>query len=286
MLQRWLAVGLVLVAVDGLVAQDKVKAFDAHGVKLHYTDEGKGEPVILVHGFAVNSQVQWELPGVSKALAKDYRVITMDNRGHGRSGKPHDPKQYGMEMVEDVVRLMDHLKIQRSHVVGYSMGAFITLKLLTTHPERLLSATLGGAGRGRPGETKFLDELAESLEKGKGFAPLILRLNPPGKPMPTEQEVQSVNMFLTAMNDTKALAAVIRAMKDLGVEDEKLKSNKVPVLALIGDLDPLKTGVDDLKGVLAHFQVVVIPGADHVNAFTRPEFVASLQQFLAKKPSK
>jgi pimeloyl-ACP methyl ester carboxylesterase len=279
-----LAACLVFLTAPAVRAEGKF--FDSNGVKIYYTDQGQGEPLVLVHGFSVNQQMQWGLPGILKDLAKDYRVIALDDRGHGRSGKPHDPKQYGREMVEDVVRLLDHLHIAKAHVVGYSLGAFITLKLVATHPDRLLTATLGGAGRGREGELRFLDELAESLEQGKGFGPLILRLNPEGKPKPTDQELQSVSQFLSAMNDTKALAAVIRGMRDLGVPDEHLKKNRVPVLALIGDQDPLKKGVDDLEGQLADLQVVVIKGADHLNAFARPEFVSGLRAFLAKHPAK
>src|SRR5215471_4661597 len=125
--------------------------FDSNGVKIHYIVEGKGEPVLLIHGFTSSIQGQWGGAGIIKALAKDYRVIAYDNRGHGNSGKPHDPKQYGTEMVEDAVRLLDHLKIDKAHVVGYSMGATITCKLLVTHPDRLLSVTLGGSGGLREG---------------------------------------------------------------------------------------------------------------------------------------
>jgi pimeloyl-ACP methyl ester carboxylesterase len=264
-------------------AQPKGQFFDANGVKIQYVVEGQGEPLVLVHGFSVNAQVQWVLPGLTKGLAKDYRVITFDNRGHGRSDKPHDPKQYGLEMVEDVVRLLDHLKIQRAHVVGYSLGAFITLKLIATHPDRLLTATLGGAGHGKISELGFLEELAESLEQGKGFGPLILRLTPPSKPQPTEQDIKAVSQFLTAMNDVKALAAVLRGMKALHVGEDKLKANKVPTLVLIGELDPLKEGVDALqKEQMANVQVVVLKGADHLDAFARPEFLSSLKDFLAK----
>jgi pimeloyl-ACP methyl ester carboxylesterase len=274
------AVVLLLLVAGGSSAQDK--AFDSGGVKIRYTDQGKGDPVVLIHGFAINPQLQWDLPGITKELARDYRVLVLDNRGHGRSGKPHDPKKYGKEMVADVVRLLNHLKIERAHVVGYSMGAFITLNLMTTHPDRLLTATLGGAGRGREKETGVLEEIAASLEKGKGFGPLMQQLSPLGKPKPTDKDVQAVNQFLGAINDPKALAAVLRGMHELTVTDEALKRNKVPTLAVIGDLDPLKRQVDDLKGDLANLQVVVIEGADHLNAHARPEFLASLREFLAK----
>src|SRR5689334_3905667 len=84
-------------AVHG--AEDRF--FDSKGVKIHYTVEGQGEPVVLIHGFAANIQFQWGLPGIRSALAKQYRVIALDCRGHGQSGKPHAPSMYGMEIVED-----------------------------------------------------------------------------------------------------------------------------------------------------------------------------------------
>ena len=100
-----LLAGLLL--ADGLVRAEE-RSFDSRGVKISYTVEGRGEPVVLIHGFAINAQFNWALGGISKELAKNYQVIALDNRGHGKSDKPYDPKQYGMEMVDDVVRLLDH----------------------------------------------------------------------------------------------------------------------------------------------------------------------------------
>jgi pimeloyl-ACP methyl ester carboxylesterase len=265
--------------------------FDSNGVKIHYRVEGRGEPVLLIHGFTVNIPTQWALPGILPALAKDYRVIALDNRGHGKSGKPHDPKQYGTEMVEDAVRLLDHLKIDKAHVVGYSMGATITLKLLTTHPDRLLSATLGGSGGIREaafaaGPPRRYEVLIESLEQGKGLGPLIEGLTPAGRPKPTEEQIKLINERLMAGNDAKALVAVLRGMKDLAVSDEKLKANRVPTLALIGEIDPLKKGVDELKDRMANLRVVVIDEADHITAFARPEFLKELREFLGKHSPK
>src|SRR5579883_1762190 len=97
------------------------QSFDSNGVKIHYTVEGKGEPVLLIHGFAANADFNWRQPGVIKALAENYKVIALDNRGHGQSGKPHDIAKYGEEMAEDAVRLLDHLGIKKAHIVGYSM---------------------------------------------------------------------------------------------------------------------------------------------------------------------
>jgi pimeloyl-ACP methyl ester carboxylesterase len=284
-MRRWpvwgTACGLLLVFVPGLRAEDKY--FDSNGVKIRYTEQGKGEPVLLIHGFGASIEAQWEGPGILKGLAKDFRVIAYDSRGHGKSGKPHDPQKYGKELVEDAVRLLDHLKIKKAHVVGYSMGALIAAKLLVTHPDRLLTVTLGGAGA-IPQEDRqafaFADRLADSLEKGEGIGPLLDVLTPAGKPRMTAAQVKMVNQFFLKRNDAKALAALTRGWKALAVSDKQLKANRVPVLAIVGADDPLKKGVDELRGRLAGLKVVVIPNADHLTAFVRPEFLHALTAFL------
>ena len=275
-----------LIMVCGLLctlAQAEERFFDSNGVKIHYAVEGKGEPVLLIHGYTANIQTQWGLPGIIKELSRDYRVIALDNRGHGKSDKPHDAKKYGKEMAEDAVRLLDHLKIKQAHIVGYSMGAMITSKLLATHPERFLTATLGGSGGLREGrDLTFFDQLAESLEQGRGMGLLIEGLTPPGRPKPTKEQIEAINTMLTLMNDTKALAAVARGFGELAVAEEKLKGNRVPTLALIGSDDPLKRGVDEIATLMKNLEVVVIDDTDHLTAFSSPDFVKGLRGFLAK----
>src|SRR5262252_6286038 len=100
-------------------AQASDHFFNSNGVRIHYTVAGAGNPVILIHPFAQSAEI-WA-PLVTD-LAKNFQVIAMDCRGHGKSDKPHDPKQYGINMITDVVNLLDELKIPRAHVVGYSMG--------------------------------------------------------------------------------------------------------------------------------------------------------------------
>jgi pimeloyl-ACP methyl ester carboxylesterase len=154
---------------------------------------------------------------------------------------------------------------------------------LFSHPDRLLSATLGGSGGLREGgDATFFVNLAQSLEQGKGMGPLIEALTPPGRPKPPPEQIEAINTMLTLMNDTKALAAVLRGFPALGVADDKLKSNRVPTLALIGADDPLKPGVDALIGQLSNLEVVVIKDTDHMTAFSSPEFAKELRAFLAK----
>jgi pimeloyl-ACP methyl ester carboxylesterase len=130
---------LVFVRVEG-------EYFQSNGARIHYTDEGNGVPVILVHGFAANADLNWRRAGVVGALNDDFRVITFDLRGHGLSDRLYEEDAYGLKMVEDVIALMDHLKIEKAHVAGYSLGGFITLKLAAEHPDRLLSAAICAAG--------------------------------------------------------------------------------------------------------------------------------------------
>jgi pimeloyl-ACP methyl ester carboxylesterase len=266
----------------GTVACAEDSYFDSNGVKIHYIVEGEGEPVVLIHGFTADIDMQWRMPGIISKLKQDYQVVALDNRGHGKSGKPHDPKQYGPEMVNDVIRLLDHLKIEKANIVGYSMGGFMTNYLVNNHPDRCVTATLGGAGWSKANDerTEFMTLLADSLEQGKGMGPLIEQLTPANRPKPNAQEIEFINQMIMTRNDPKALAACIRGLRNVTVTAEQLKANQVPALCLIGSDDPLKVGVDELQPVMANLKVEVIEGADHMTAFTSPKFIGDLEDFL------
>lgn len=260
--------------------------FDSDGVRIHFVDEGQGEPVILVHGFAVNADINWRKPGILDALKEKYRVIALDNRGHGLSDKPHDAEQYGMNMVGDVIRLMDHLEIEKAHVIGYSMGGFITLKLITEYPDRLISAAPCAAGWEEPDNNReVLDGLVQSLENGGGFEPLIRRLEPGGGE-PNFLKMAVVNAVIGALNDKMALAQIMKKFPDNHVEESQLRANKVPTLSVVGTEDPLRTGIDRMIGVMANHEVVFIEGADHGSALFNPrycrQYIDALLKFLSE----
>src|SRR6202167_561664 len=122
--------------------------FTHDGVDIAYLDEGSGEPIVLVHGFASNKEVNWVGPGWVTALTRaGRRVIALDNRGHGASTKLYDPGAYHSAIMADDVRaLIEHLGLPRADVMGYSMGARNTAFLALAHPERTRSAVLGGLG--------------------------------------------------------------------------------------------------------------------------------------------
>lgn len=271
----------------------KAGTFDSAGVKIHYVVEGAGPPVILVHGFTGSVGRDWQRSGILSKLSQSYQVIAFDHRGHGESEKLFDPKQYGAEMANDVLRLLDHLKIDKAHIVGYSLGGAITEYLLVNHPHRFFTATIGGMGWVRPDDERvaLLDEFATAVETGKGLRSFLERAQSVGnatakidaKPKDTAASVNgAIQAILT--NNPRALMACIRGIPALAVSEEQLKANKVPALAIIGGVDPWRATVDDMEKVLANLQVKVIDGTDHESCPISPQFVAEIQGFLAAHP--
>jgi pimeloyl-ACP methyl ester carboxylesterase len=145
--QLWLVVALYCAHGDSrVVAAPSPHTFEVDEVNIRYFVEGKGEPVVLIHGLHSSAQMNWMINGVFAGLAKDHQVIALGLPGHGQSDKPVDENAYGTQVVADVVALLDHLNIKRAHVVGYSLGGMVAVQLLVTYPERTLSGTLGGMG--------------------------------------------------------------------------------------------------------------------------------------------
>lgn len=275
----------VLVAAPASAQQTVAQAFDSNGVQIRYVDVGRGVPVVLVHGFTGSYARHWEGPGVMAALeAAGYRVVAMDCRGHGQSGKPHEASQYGLEMVQDVLRLLDHLHIDRAHVVGYSMGGAIASQLLVRHPARLKTVTLVGAGW--EGEdltaiTSLMTALADGFAKRDASA-LISRVNSGSQAEPSAAEIAAMNESLFARNDHLALSACARGMTPLfSVAAASLRATKIPMLAIVGDDDtPNVESVKRLRTLVRGLEVIELPGANHATS-VRPS-AAPLVTFLNK----
>ncbi len=256
------------------------RGFNSNGVPIHYTVRGEGEPVLLIHGFARSLEETWEGTGIIDALeAAGYRAIAFDVRGHGRSGKPHDPAMYGSEASEDAVRLLDHLGVGRAHIVGYSLGGNLTHRLRYAHPDRFVTATFGGVGWSP--ETPDATPIAEALQRGT-LEPLVRILSPVGQPEPTDAEIRAASDSVLADNDPLALAALVRGGFVPSIPDWSLRENEIPALALVGELDPMRGQVDVMAGVMKNLEVVVIPGTHHTTARTDPRFVEHLLAFLAR----
>jgi pimeloyl-ACP methyl ester carboxylesterase len=234
------------IRADGL----KAGSFNSNGVKIFYATRGKGEPVVLIHGWLANAGLNWELPGISSALARDFHIIEMDVRGHGLSDKPKKEELYGDELVEDVVRLLDHLSIKKAHIVGYSMGGIIAGKFAVKHPDRALSVTLGGMGW---------------LEQGGLGQWLFDQI---GKNDP----------------NAEALAICGRSLAKLALTKDELESIKVPVTVVVGDKDPVKElYVKPLRKVRGDWPVVEIKDGDHLTCVSRPQFKEEIYKWLTKQ---
>lgn len=263
--------------------------FDSSGVRIRYVEQGTGEPVVLIHGNGGSSDM-WTRIGALQDLARNYRVVAFDARGHGKSGKPHDPNQYGREMALDIVRLLDHLRISRAHIVGYSMGAGMTAQLLTTHPDRFITATLvaGGSGRGpwTAEDAKRVEQEASELEKDCISRTQMYRLAPSEGPKPSEAEIKAASdaCFANPNQDRFALAALRRASGEQALTFDQTSAVRVPTLAVVGDQDPAATGLQALKKRRADLHLVVVGGATHGGErgiVRRPEFLPALRQFIA-----
>ena len=262
--------------------------FDSNGVKIRYVTEGKGEAVVLIHGWMGDSSM-WgrDASGNTKLKAADgFQAIALDCRGHGKSDKPHDPAKYGPEMAADVVRLLDHLKIDKAHLVGYSSGAYIAGKVAATHPERVKSVIYGGQAPVTTGakasDFSEVEAFAKAVDEGKDLGSYLIAITPKGRPKPTEEQAKAYAKFLYAGKDVKAFAAAGRGFKDLEVSGEQLSKCKAPVLFIHGGNESahVKSRVAAVRKLLGRSEVKVVEGGDHMTTLTKPEFGAAILAFL------
>lgn len=279
---------LTTIVYAGLVAFAGPKShyFNSDGVSIHYSDEGQGTPVILVHGFAANANLNWRIPGIIDLLKQDYRVIAIDARAHGYSGKPHEHGRYGMNMVDDIARLMDHLKIEKAHLAGYSMGGFLSLAFAGKYPDRLLSLTQGGSGwYPRDEYPDLVTTVPASLDQGNGLEPIVRFMEPPDAWF-RELRIPVVNFVLCWVNDEKAMARCFQEMVDLEGSEEQLRANRVPTLTIMGTKDPLRKSAEMITGRAANHRTHWIEGADHLSTLGSPTYLAEFKQafrsFLAE----
>ncbi|MCP4639399.1 MAG: alpha/beta hydrolase [bacterium] len=254
--------------------------FDSADVQIHYFERGTGTPVILAHGLGANASLNWAVTGVVDELAKNHRVVAYDCRGLGKSGKPESPDAYGLEMAEDIARLMDHLGIEKAHIVGYSLGGFTAVKMLELHPDRMLSLAACGSGwtSAREEEQVFMATVADSLEAGDGLGPLTDRLASDGKANALEHLM--VNTAVRSLNDEKAMARIVRRMDEFLVDERVLRDCTVPAVAIVGGKDSLKPFADQLAEAMPGTEVIVINRATHVTCPARRKFVNTLREFI------
>jgi pimeloyl-ACP methyl ester carboxylesterase len=249
-------------------------SFDSDSVAIHYEERGAGAPVVLVHGFASSIKGNWGDTGWVDFIAENYRVIAMDCRGHGQSAKPHEGEAYGTaNMAGDVVRLLDHLKIHRALLMGYSMGAWISLNVIVAFPDRIRAAVLGGIGMGGGmGDPQRRAAIVKAL--------LADRIEDVTSQVPRE-----FRMFAEAnRNDLKALAACMAGDR-VALDPKSLGAIKVPVMVAIGAQDVLVGSGDDLAAAIPGAELVKLEGRDHLTAPGDKLYKQAVARFFASAPA-
>ncbi|MEO9096145.1 MAG: alpha/beta hydrolase [Microbacteriaceae bacterium] len=250
------------------------------GTRIVYRDMGSGVPIVMVHGSAL-SQVIWRGFGYVRDLAADHRVITLDLRGHGRSGKPQEASAYAMEFfVTDVLAVLDALAIERAHYLGYSLGGRIGFSLAARHPDRLRSLiSAGGASRGEPGafDRVFFPGCVEILETGSMTAFIHAWEAHSGAAL----DASTRSAFQA--NDARALAAYMReADRDPGVSERELAAIELPTLLLVGsDDDERVPAAEHALARMPNATMHVLPGATHGDTLQHPDARPAIRAFLA-----
>jgi pimeloyl-ACP methyl ester carboxylesterase len=235
-------------------------------LSLAFTEEGQGDPVVLLHGFAADSKVNWgRAPLVPALVEHGRRVVLLDARGHGRSAKPHDPAAYGEDaMARDVQALLDHLELDRVDLIGYSMGSLTSMQVAAREP-RVGAVVLGGIG-GRL--------LHTSLNRGA----IAAALEADGSAGAEDQSARAFRAFADATGaDRKALAAVQRGPHPRW--PDVVAQVRQPALVIAGENDDLAGSPQELADTLADGRAVTVPG-DHINAVIKPEFTEAVLDFL------
>lgn len=241
-------------------------------VEIAYLDQGEGEPILLIHGFASNKDMNWSFPNWVTTLARaGRRVIALDNRGHGQSTKLYSSDDYDTgNMASDARALLDHLGIQRADVMGYSMGARITAWLAVESPERVRSAILGGLGIHLVDGVGLPREVAQALE-----APSV-------DDAETAQGRTFRQFAEQTRSDLKALAACIRGSRQT-LTAEQVGSIKAPVLIAIGTKDVVSGAAAPLAALIPGAKVVDIPERDHMLAVGDKVYKTAVLEFLDQR---
>ncbi len=249
-----------------------MQTFDSEGVEIAYIDEGEGDPILLIHGFASNITINWVDTGwVRTLLRAGRRVIAIDNRGHGSSEKFYNQEKYAAPMMaEDAGRLLQHLRVPRADVMGYSMGARITAFLTMNQPGKVRSAIFAGLGI--------------NMVRGVGGAgPIALALEVPSIDDVINETARTFRAFAESTGgDLLALAACIRASRDK-ITAEALGGITVPVLVAVGTKDVIGGSARDLADLIPGAEALEIAGRDHMKAVGDRSYKEGVLAFLEKR---
>ena len=219
------------------------------GIRIAFSSEGSGDPVVLIHGLHSSTELNWRNPGIVKKLAQNYQVICLDLPGHGESDKPESKDAYGLQMAHDVGKIMEHLKVRKAHIVGYSLGGMVALKFAAVHSDMTLSVTLCGMGWMKEGGLlqRFWNNMA-------------------------------------GRESSRTPEACVKGIAELALSETELKAISQPVTVIIGSDDPVKRlYVKPLQAARPDWPVVEISGGGHLTTIKMPEFHTALINSLNEK---
>jgi pimeloyl-ACP methyl ester carboxylesterase len=243
---------------------------DSRGVPIQYEVVGEGQPIVLVHGYSSSFDGNWRTTGwVDFLTAQGRQVIGLDCRGHGMSGKPRAPAAYaGNQMPDDVVAVLDAIGLDQVDIMGYSMGGWITLNLVSRHSGRFRSAAVGGAGlrtaAADPVRRAAIAAAMETNDPSTIADPVALRMR----------------AFAERRgNDLLALAALQRSER-AQVDESALRSLRLPLLAVVGARDEALASARVLVGTVPGAELLVLPGHDHLSAVPDQGYKDAVAAFL------
>jgi pimeloyl-ACP methyl ester carboxylesterase len=249
--------------------------FLSGSARLRFREVGSGEPVVLVHGLTRQLE-HWA--GVGDSLARDHRVIVFDLRGHGQSTRFNETRYFGEELANDVVRLLDHLRLPHAHLIGHSLGAAVAANVAARYPTRVASASLiAGPFREDTGSFNRDDDgFVADIETGVG-ARRFLQWLFPGT---SDSVATSFSQEMMSRNDPATVGATMRSMGSLMVPRTKASVIRAATLVAVGDRDPLQDHSRTLSSWWPRARLVVVPGADHGNVIQRRELMAAIRATL------
>lgn len=259
-----------------------------NGISLYYEEHGEGAPLLLGHSLTLDGSMY--APAIPH-LAKKYRVLNVDFRGHGRSSKPDEP--YTLQsMAEDLYSLLEALGIQKTYYAGLSMGGMVGMRLALSHPEKLEALVLLDTSAGAEKRRQEFETIAEAMRKSgpsRAVSEFVvnLLLSPTYQREHPEVVSQLVEKLLQAdiVGQYRASLAVIQREDIL----PKLPSIRLPTLVIVGEEDAA-TPRAEAEAIASHIpsaELTVIPQAGHLSIFEKPlEVVQKIFSFLQKHPLK
>ena len=282
----WLLVlASVTFAADGKPSEHDMTASD--GVKIHYYVMGKGTPVVLIHGYTGTAWGNWFSNGIAQALAKNHMVVALDCRNHGKSDKP---VANGPGKAQDVVELMDLLKIKKAHIHGYSMGGGITGQLLAMIPDRFITASFGGSGipEADPEMRAKVPPDKQGRDPQEDEASRTLRIHRAMDLGMSKEEAEKLAATPPAPRPAASPAAAAAARPGPPLDLTKLN---IPMLAINGEFDRPNAKTTRMAREVKNFTNVVLPGKSHLTAimagYMPKEYPESLAKFInANDPKK